>query len=170
MKGERGLTLVELLLATTILAMVLMASLSLYRSGIFAFSKYRDRQERIDRVEIVLSALAADLRAATAIEFVELNRLGLRQSTTGDNGQAVPTTIIYEYRPLPEGGVWRHAPGDDRLLAANVAGLTFAHDRNKGTIMADLAMAGLPNLHVTLPAGGGGALARSYSSLTELQP
>ena len=64
MKSERGLTLVELLITATILSLVMMATLTMYRSGIFAYTKYRERQEHTDQCEVVLATLAADLRGA----------------------------------------------------------------------------------------------------------
>ncbi len=45
MKSERGLTLVELMITATILSLVMMATLTLYRSGLFAYTKYRERSQ-----------------------------------------------------------------------------------------------------------------------------
>ena len=163
MKSERGLTLVELMITATILSMVMMATLALYRSGLFAYTKYRERQERTDQCELLFSSLLADLRGAKTIEFVEPYWLGLKMPDGEENGLFVPgTAVIYEFQPAPASCLLRSVDGEVRRIAAEVENLTFARAMDGSTITVDYKCTGMSRLVCVLPVGTAGALARPH--------
>ena len=154
MKSERGLTLVELLITATILSLVMMATLTMYRSGIFAYTKYRERQEYTDQCEVVLATLAADLRGVAAVEFVEHYRIGLRLPDAMDNGWTVPgQRVIYEYRPAPESCLLRVVNGEERIVARAVEEMIFVSAPDGATVAVNYKGAGMSRLFCTLPVG-----------------
>lgn len=162
-KSARGLTLVELMITATILSLVMMATLTLYRSGLFAYTKYRERQERTDQCELLFSSLSADLREAKTVEFVEPYRLGLKMPDSEENGRFLPgATVIYEFQQTPASCLMRTADGEAKRIAAEVENLTFARALDGATITVDYKCTGMSRLVCVLPVGAAGALARPY--------
>lgn len=154
MKSARGMTLVELMITAAILSLVMMATLTMYRSGVFAYTKYRDRQEHTDQCEVVFATLAADLRNAAAVEFVEVHRIGLRLPDTVENGWTMPgKRIIYEYRPAPESRILRVVNGEERIFARAVEEITFSPSTDGATVAVTYKGAGMSRLCCTLPVG-----------------
>ena len=166
-KSARGLTLVELMLTAAILSLVMLSTLSLYRSGVFAYTKYRERQEHTDQCEIVFATLAADLRGAAAVEFVEPHRISLRLPDAVDNGWTVPgQRIIYEYRPAPESHLLRVVNGEERVVARAVEEMIFVPATDGATVAVSYKGAGMSRLCCTLPVGMTFPCVRPYPNAT----
>lgn len=159
MKNARGMTIIELLLAATILAMVMMATLSLYRSGVFAYTKYRERQEQTDKGEMVMSMIAEDLRTAETIDFVEQNRLGLRRTVIGDNGSEHQELVVYEFQQTPSPRLMRRRDFEETVLQAEVSDMSFAKCGDNAFVVVSCRIANRPSLCCTLPVGRISALA-----------
>ncbi len=162
MKNARGMTMIELLLAATILAMVMMATLSLYRSGVFAYTKYRERQEQTDQGEMVMSMLAEDLRTAKTIDFAEQNRLGLRRTAIGDDGSEHQELLVYEFQQAPSPRLIRRRDYEETVLRAEVSEMSFAKGSDNAAVIVTCRIANRPSLCCTLPVGGASALAKPY--------
>jgi len=63
--AEHGFTLIEMLVALTIFALLSMAGVALLRGGVSAQAQVRDHLDRLADVQVALAALDADLGQAT---------------------------------------------------------------------------------------------------------
>jgi len=162
MKNMRGMSLIELLLAASILSLVMLATLSLYRSGVFAYTRYRAIQEDTDRSELILKTLADDLSHADTIDFVEQYRLGLQRTLVDDNGQACRQTIVYEYRPAPAAILLKRCDYDEKVLANHVTEFMFVRHDDNAAVGVVCKIAGRARLLCTLPMGQSSSLAQPY--------
>ena len=94
MRGGRGFTLVELLVASSILALLAAAGLAAFSTGTRSAAKVRRRGRMLARGQAVLQRMAADLRVALAHKDVRLTSLDVRYE-----GRDVDTVDFIAIRP-----------------------------------------------------------------------
>ena len=75
MKGRRGFTLVELLVASSMMALLAGAGYVVFAAGVRSAQTVREVSAKVARAERALAAMAADIRAAVEHDGVRLTSL-----------------------------------------------------------------------------------------------
>jgi hypothetical protein len=71
--NERGITLVEVVVAALLLVLVLFATLGLYERGVFTWGRGERTADLQDHLRIALNTLGADIRAARELIYLNPN-------------------------------------------------------------------------------------------------
>lgn len=147
MRNNRGFTLVELMVTVTIMSLVLLMVVSFYRSGMFAYTRYNERQERISQWDRALESISTELAAAARVDFVEPYRLGFTERDRDEDGYRIPgELVIYEWRGDQNRSLIRIRSGVETVVLPRIETLEFTGMVDQGLLRITIKPEGLARL------------------------
>lgn len=131
--NEKGLTLVEALIAATLMAVVLCASLLLYARGVRDWLWTEEYTEVVDNLRIAADKVASEVRGAKASSVVVLDE-GKTLSFEDSAG-----TAVYSYRfDEAEGELERGVGGVFQPVTTGVMTGVYFSQPNTGVVKIEL--------------------------------
>lgn len=129
--GERGFTLVELLVASALAGAVAGLAVILYLGAWRNFFAALDRGERVSRAAGALASLKSEIRAARGVVSTAPDQLALWADDRNADGFAQADEIVAFRLETAGAGVRlvREKAGDRFVLADDLAAVSWAPDR-----------------------------------------
>ncbi|MDN5346867.1 MAG: hypothetical protein PWP65_431 [Clostridia bacterium] len=124
--GERGFTLVEVVVAVLIFSLLVGAALALYHQAVLSWRREEARVDVQENLRIGLDRMSRELKTALRLVEAQEGRLGFIIEAKDDAGNTVQKTVYY-YRDSARGQLMRKVDGGQNPLASYVTVLRLVY-------------------------------------------
>lgn len=155
MPSRRGMTLIELLIAVSLVGVILGALWVTYSVGLKVFSGELSRSGVSDEVSRAFQMMASELRQSTAVTAANSTEMTF---TSGVNTSGATSTIQYTWRGDSDAPLNRIVSGVARILITSVTAVAFSYyDANNNLLSTPITLSQVREVEVNVTATRSGA-------------